>query len=72
MNEDAHSKELGLRGITNSVEDIIVARDIMLSGDTGAKLHLCHCSTRDSVKMVRYAKMEQMKVTAEVCPHHSH
>ena len=69
MNEDAHSKELGLRGITNSVEDIIVARDIMLSGDTGAKLHLCHCSTRDSVKMVRYAKMEQMKVTAEVCPH---
>lgn len=50
MNEDAHSKELGLRGITNSVEDIIVARDIMLSGDTGAKLHLCHCSTRDSVK----------------------
>ena len=33
MNEDAHSKELGLRGITNSVEDIIVARDIMLSGD---------------------------------------
>ena len=70
MNEDAHSKELGLRGITNSVEDIIVARDIMLSGDTGAKLHLCHCSTRDSVKMVRYAKMEQMKVTAEVCPHH--
>jgi|GEM_PF-1049 len=70
MNEDAHAKELGLRGITNSVEDIIVARDIMLSGDTRAKLHLCHCSTRDSVKMVRYAKMEQMKVTAEVCPHH--
>lgn len=70
MNEDEHSRELGLRGITNSVEDIIVARDIMLSGDTGAKLHLCHCSTRDSVKMVRYAKMEHMHVTAEVCPHH--
>ena len=70
MNEDEHSRELGLRGITNSVEDIIVARDIMLSGDTGAKLHLCHCSTRDSVKMVGYAKMEHMRVTAEVCPHH--
>lgn len=70
MNEDAHSKELGLRGITNSVEDIIVARDIMLSRDTGAKLHLCHCSTRDSVKMVQHAKMEKTKVTAEVCPHH--
>ena len=49
MNEDEHARELGLKGITNSVEDIIVARDIMLSHDTGAKLHLCHCSTEDSV-----------------------
>ena len=70
MNEDAHSKELGLRGITNSVEDIIVARDIMLSGDTGAKLHLCHCSTKDSVKMIRIAKKDGVSVSAEVCPHH--
>lgn len=70
MNEDAHAKELGLRGITNSVEDVIVARDIMLSRDTGARLHLCHCSTKDSVKMVQLAKQEGVKVTAEVCPHH--
>lgn len=70
VNEDAHAKALGLKGITNSVEDVIVARDIMLSRDTGAKLHLCHCSTRDSVKMVQHAKMEGISVTAEVCPHH--
>lgn len=70
MNEDEHSKRLGLKGITNSVEDIIIARDIMLSRDTGAKLHLCHCSTKDSVGMVKHAKMEGTKVTAEVCPHH--
>lgn len=70
MNEDAHARELGLKGITNSVEDVIIARDIMLSGDTGARLHLCHCSTEKSVKMVQYAKLEHMKVTAEVCPHH--
>lgn len=70
INEDAHSAELGLPGITNSVEDVIIARDIMLSKDTGAQLHLCHCSTSNSVKMVRYAKMEGVKVTAEVCPHH--
>ena len=70
MNEDEHSKELGMKGITNSVEDIIVARDILLSRDTGATLHLCHCSTRDSVKMVQYAKLEKVKVSAEVCPHH--
>ena len=70
MNEDEHARELGLKGITNSVEDIIVARDIMLSHDTGAKLHLCHCSTEDSVMMVELAKQKHVKVTAEVCPHH--
>lgn len=70
MNEDAQSKKLGLGGITNSVEDVIVARDIMLSRDTGARLHLCHCSTKDSVKMVQQAKAEGIQVTAEVCPHH--
>lgn len=70
MNEDARAGELGLKGITNSVEDIIVARDIMLCSDTGARLHLCHCSTRDSVRMVQQAKQNGLKVTAEVCPHH--
>lgn len=70
MNQDEHSKELGLKGITNSVEDVIIARDIMLANDTGVRLHLCHCSTNDSVYMVKHAKMEGIKVTAEVCPHH--
>ena len=70
INADTHARELGLKGITNSVEDIIVARDIMLSHDTGAKLHLCHCSTEDSVMMVDLAKQKNVKVTAEVCPHH--
>lgn len=70
MNQDEHSKELGLKGITNSVEDIITARDIMLSKETGARLHLCHCSTYESVDMVKHAKMENIKVSAEVCPHH--
>lgn len=70
MNEDDRAKELGLKGITNSVEDIIVARDIMLSYDTRAKLHLCHCSTRSSVMMVQIAKDKNIPVTAEVCPHH--
>lgn len=70
VNADAHALKLGLRGITNSVEDVIVARDILLSRETGARLHLCHCSTRDSVKMVERAKADGLKVTAEVCPHH--
>ena len=70
VNADARTRQLGLPGITNSVEDIIAARDIMLSRDTGAQLHLCHCSTKDSVLMVKMAKEEGLKVSAEVCPHH--
>ena len=70
MNADENAEKLGLKGIMNSVEDIIVARDIMLSRDTGVKLHLCHCSTKASVSLVRYAKSEGIPVTAEVCPHH--
>lgn len=70
LNADAKSAELGMPGITNAVEDVIVARDILLAKETGARLHLCHCSTKDSVKMVQLAKGDGVKVTAEVCPHH--
>ncbi|HIT89471.1 MAG TPA: dihydroorotase [Candidatus Merdenecus merdavium] len=70
MNDDDKAKELGMPGISNAVEDVIVARDIALAKETGAKLHLCHCSTADSVKMVEKAKEEGLSVTAEVCPHH--
>ena len=70
MNAAEKAKELGMPGITNSVEDVIIARDIVLSKETGAQLHLCHCSTEDSVKMVKLAKEEGLKVSAEVCPHH--
>lgn len=70
LNADAKSEELGFAGITNSVEDVIVARDILLAKETGVRLHLCHCSTKDSVRMVELAKEEGLPVTAEVCPHH--
>lgn len=70
MHADEKAKELGLKGITNAVEDVIVARDILLAKETGVRLHLCHCSTEDSVKLVAAAKKEGLPVTAEVCPHH--
>ncbi|MBE5940768.1 MAG: dihydroorotase [Lachnospiraceae bacterium] len=73
----AHCEDINLvhggalsEDISNAVEDIIVARDILLAKETGAKLHLCHCSTKDGVEMVRRAKAEGLPVTAEVCPHH--
>ena len=59
---------MGLPGITNAVEDVIVARDILIAKETGTRLHLCHCSTKDSVTMVKLAKEEGLPVTAEVAP----
>jgi dihydroorotase len=70
INQGAKSKALGVGGISNAVENIIVARDIMLAEETGATLHLCHCSTKESVDMVRDAKAKGIKVSGEVCPHH--
>ncbi|WP_455716763.1 dihydroorotase [Anaerosporobacter sp.] len=70
MNAGNKAEELGMPGITNSVEDVITARDILLAKETGVKLHLCHCSTKDSAWMVGKAKEEGISVTAEVCPHH--
>lgn len=70
MNADENAKRLGFPGITNSVEDVIAARDILLAKETGVRLHLCHCSTADSVEMIRLAKEEGLPVTGEVCPHH--
>lgn len=70
VNADKAMKKLGFAGISNAVEDVIAARDIMLAKETGAALHLCHCSTKDSVRMVELAKQEGIRVTAEACPHH--
>ncbi len=70
VNDDENMRALGLKGISNAVEDIIVARDIMLAAETGVHLHLCHCSTKGSVEMVRQAKAAGISVSAEVCPHH--
>ncbi len=70
MNKGQKAEELGLPGITNSVEDVIVARDIIMSKEAGNRLHLCHCSTADSVVLVEMAKKQGLPVSAEVCPHH--
>jgi dihydroorotase len=70
MNAGKKAEELGLPGITNAVEDVITARDIFLAQETGARLHLCHCSTQASVKLIQMAKELNIPVTGEVCPHH--
>ncbi|MCR5196113.1 MAG: dihydroorotase [Pseudobutyrivibrio sp.] len=70
MNLGAKSDSMGEKGISNAVENIIEMRDIMLAEETGATLHLCHCSTKESYDIVKEAKARGVKVSGEVCPHH--
>ena len=70
VNADAYTEQLGLPGITNSVEDTITARDILLAAETGCRLHLCHVSTKGATEMLRLARKKGYKVSGEVCPHH--
>ncbi len=70
LNEGVASERYQVAGIPNSVEDVITARDIFLANEAGAKLHLCHCSTKGTVELMRMAKRLGANVTAEVCPHH--
>jgi dihydroorotase len=70
MNEGAMSTRLGLRGWPHAAEDIIVARNVILSEYTGAHLHLQHISSRYSVGIIRRAKTRGVKITAEATPHH--
>lgn len=70
INEGALSSRLGLAGWPAVAEESIIARDILLADYTGARLHICHLSTRGSVELVRQAKARGIQVTAEVTPHH--
>lgn len=70
MHEGYFSTVLGLKPISSLAESAIVARDIQLAELTGAKLHIAHVSTAESVEIVRNAKKRGIKITAEVTPHH--
>lgn len=70
MNEGVHSNCLGLRGIPNEAEEIIVARDIALARLTKGSIHFAHISTWQALEHIRKAKKEGLKVTSEVAPHH--
>jgi dihydroorotase len=70
MNEGAMATRLGLAGIPNAAESVMVARDIALCELTGARLHIAHVSTRQSVDQIRLAKRRGLPVTAETAPHY--
>ena len=70
MNEGWVATKLGLKGIPNVSEAVIVARDILLAELTGAHYHVLHISTKEAVELVRWGKAKGVNVTAEVAPHH--
>lgn len=70
MNEGEVSLKLGLKGWPRAAEDIIVARNIILSELTGARIHMQHVSSYHSVELIRNAKAQGIRVTGEASPHH--
>lgn len=70
MHEGTRNKQLGLPGILSITEASQIARDVLISEATGAHYHVCHVSTKESVRVIRDAKRAGINVTAEVTPHH--
>jgi len=70
MHEGAVASSLGLAGRPAEAEEIAVARDLAIARMTGGRLHLCHLSSARAVELVRRAKADGIRVTAEVTPHH--
>ena len=70
MHEGLNSYTLGLAGRPAEAEEIVVARDLALARATGGRLHICHVSGARAVDLIRRAKAEGVRVTAEVTPHH--
>lgn len=70
MNEGYVSTILGLKGITRAAEEVMVARDVILSEITGAPIHIAHVSTAGAVDIIRHAKSRGIPVTCETAPHY--
>jgi dihydroorotase len=70
MNEGVVASALGLKGWPAVAEESIIARDILLANTVGSRLHICHVTTAGGVEIIRWAKAQGMKVSAEVTPHH--
>ena len=70
MNEGRISAQLGVTGIPNAAEAVMVERDIILAELTGGQYHVMHISTAEAIDAVRRAKLKGLRVTAEAAPHH--
>ena len=70
LHDGIYAADNGHTGILSASESVQIARDAILAKTTGARYHVCHVSTKESVSIIRWAKAEGIKITAEVSPHH--
>lgn len=70
VNEGYNATIYGLKGINRASEEVAVAREIIIAANLGARVHICHVSTKGSVEIIRAAKKMGVKVSAETCPHY--
>ena len=70
MHEGKWSVLLGMKGYSSAAEELMIARDVILSRMTGARIHVQHISAAESVEVIRRARAENLPFTAEVTPHH--
>jgi dihydroorotase len=70
MHLGRYSDLLGLKGISSSSEEIMISRNILLSEETDAPIHIAHLSVKGAAALIRNAKKKKVKVSAEVTPHH--
>lgn len=70
VHEGKFSEQYGIQGIPSLAESIHIARDVLIAEETGCHYHVCHVSSKQSVRVIRDAKRAGIRVTAEVTPHH--
>ncbi len=70
VNAGENATVSGLRGIPKTAESAGIARDVLLAEESGARLHVCHVSTAESIDIIRQAKKRGVAVTCETCPHY--
>jgi len=70
INEGKYADAVGIKGSPRESEELMVAREIVLSRIHNARVHICHISTKGTVEMIRSAKSNGVKVTCETCPHY--
>ena len=70
INAGKIQEELGIKGVLPEAEEIMAAREIVISETNNVRAHICHISTKTSVNMIRDAKKRGVKITCETCPHY--